>query len=190
MLSVVRRAGQSALAAAKNEDTGILNNQIPQDAMVAEIRANIVFEKLLLAVLSVAAATGAAHFAFGLIWRASAVGVSFSGFIAALIGALTYAGFFFIAGFGISVALGVPLFRALEKAKYRKAWPYIAASFVAGFVLLAFAGKAPSVEAPARIIHLLPGVAVAALFARNMRPLWRAADRADENPAPNVFRLN
>lgn len=159
------------------------------DAVIAEIRTNIVFEKLIVSVLTVAGIAGAAHFIFGVLWRASAIGLSPGGGAAAMIAALSYAAFFFIAGFAVSLTVGIPLFRALEKAKIRKAWPYVAAASAASFLISALAGEAPSVEEPGRLLNLIPGVAAAVLFARKMRPFWSAADRSDEAP-PGNSRLN
>lgn len=155
--------------------------------VIASIRANIVFEKLIVSVLTIACITGVAHFLIGLFWRASSVGLTFGAAAAAMVEAVGYAFIFFLAGFAASLAIGIPLFRALEKAKIRKIWPYALAAFAVSLVIAAAAGLAPSFEAPARALHLLPGIAAALLFGRKMRPFWIAADRAD---APIFTRLN
>ena len=160
------------------------------DALVAEIRANIVFEKLLASVLTVAGAAGLAHFLFALAARAAAGLFSLGGAGTALISALIFAAFFFLAGFAAAVAIGMPLFRALERAKVRKVWPFALASLAVSLVVLAAAGSAPSFEAPWRALYLAPGLAAAVLFGRKMRPFWEAAARADEENSQTVIRLH
>jgi hypothetical protein len=163
--------------------------QTDNDRVIASIRANIVFEKLIVSVLTIACITGVAHFLIGLFWRAASVSLTFGGAGAALVEAVSYAFIFFLAGFAASLAIGIPLFRALEKAKIRKIWPYALAGFIVSLVIVAAAGVAPTFEAPARALHLLPGIAAALLFGRKMRPFWIAADRADA-AAPIFTRLN
>lgn len=156
--------------------------------VIASIRANIVFEKLIVSVLTIACIAGVGHFLIGLFWRASSTSLNFGAAGAALVEAVSYAFIFFLAGFAASLAIGIPLFRALEKAKLRKVWPYALAAFAVSLIIVAAAGIAPAFEAPARALHLVPGVAAALLFGRKMRPFWIAADRADA-AAPVMTRL-
>lgn len=163
--------------------------QTENDRVVAAIRANIVFEKLIVSVLTVAGVSGLAHFLIGLLWRASSSAITLGGAAAALLAAVSFTFLFFLAGFAASLAIGIPLFRALEKAKIRLVMPYALAAFAVSFVILIAAGSAPSFEAPARALYLVPGVAAAVLFGRKMRPFWIAADRADA-AAPSVTRIH
>lgn len=159
------------------------------DRVTASIRANIVFEKMIVSALTISAPAGFAHFAMGFGERILAGTPPLGAAGTALFNAIGYAFLFFLAGFAASAAVGIPLFRALEKARVRKTWPYALAAFALSFVILAAIGFAPSFEAPARALYLLPGVAAAILFGRKMRPFWLAAERADE-AAPVVMRLH
>lgn len=158
------------------------------DAVVASIRANIVFEKMIVSALTVAGPAGVAHFMIGLGGRIAAGAFSIGGAGTELFNAIGYAFLFFLAGFAASAAVGIPLYRALERAKIRKMWPYALAAFALSFLILAAIGLAPSFETPARALYLVPGVAAAFLFGRKMRPFWLAAERA-EAPPPAVLKL-
>lgn len=157
-----------------------------EDPVVASIRANIVFEKMIASVLSVAAASGAAH----LLVSVAAGGLSPGAIGLAILSAATFTLLFFFSAFAGAVAVGVPLFLQLEKRKVRAAWPYAVAAFLVGLAVLAAAGMAPGFEAPWRAAYLVPGVAAALLFARKMRPFWRAAERAEQAPASTTVRLH
>ncbi len=161
-----------------------------EQGLIAEIRANVVFEKMIVSVLTVAGAAAAAHFLIGFALRAAAGAVSFAGLGTLFLNAILFAAFFFLAGFAASVAVGIPMFRALEKAKLRKAWPYCLAAFAVSFLILIAAGAPPSFEAPHRILFLLPGLAAALLFVRRMRPFWEAAARAEKEQQAAIIRLH
>jgi hypothetical protein len=152
-----------------------------EDPVVASIKANIVFEKMIASVL--AATVFAAVIRFG---------ISFGGGAgSALLSAATFALLFFFTAFAVSVAVGVPLYLQLEKAKLRKAWPYALAAALVSLLVLTALGAAPSFEAPWCALYLVPGVIAALLFARKMRPFWAAAERADAAPAARaVARLH
>ncbi len=160
-----------------------------QDRVIAEIRANIVFETMVGSVLTAAAASGVLYFLIGIGARAASGQVSLGGAGAALFDAISFTFLFFLAGFAASLAIGIPLYRTLEKAKIRKLWPYVAAAFSVSLVILAIAGLLPSYEAPARLLFLAPGVGAALLFGRKMQRFWRAAAQADQT-APSVIRLH
>ncbi len=162
----------------------------PDDPVITSIRANIVFENMIVSVLTVTAIAGAAHAVIGLGGSLVAGHMGLGAVGASALGAATFALLFFFAAFGVAVALGVPLFLRLEKLKVRKAWPYAALSAVAGFFVLAAFGIAPAFEAPLRALYLAPGVAAAILFARKMEPFWRAAERADAARDVAVARLH
>ena len=152
----------------------------PEDPVVASIKANIVFEKMIASILTATALAAV----IGFVVRIG------GGLGAAALGAATFALLFFFAAFGASVALGVPLYLQLEKAKLRKAWPYALAAMLVSLAILAAVGAAPAFEAPWRALNLMPGVAAALLFARKMGPLWRAAERAESASAPAIVRLH
>ena len=152
----------------------------PEDPVVASIKANIVFEKMIASVLTATALAAVIRFAIG-------IG---DGIGSAALGAATFALLFFFAAFGASVAVGVPLYLQLEKMKLRAAWPYALAAALVSLLILAAVGAAPAFEAPWRALYVAPGVIAALLFARKMRPFWRAAERADAPPPPTVLRLH
>jgi asparagine N-glycosylation enzyme membrane subunit Stt3 len=158
----------------------------PDDPVISAIRTNIVFEKMVVSVLTVAGAAGAVHWAISFAaggFGAGALGSSF-------ISAATFTLLFFFTAFAAAVVVAVPLFLQLEKRRLRFAWPYAVAAALVGLLVLSAAGAAPSFEAPWRALHLVPGVAAAILFARKMRPFWEAARRAEETVAPTIFRLH
>ncbi len=159
------------------------------DAVIASIRANIVFEKMIVSVLTVAAVAGLGHFLIGLGGRIIGGALSPGGAMKALFDAIGFSSLFFLAGFATAAAVGIPLFRRLEHAKIRKTWPFVLAGLVVSLIILAAIGVSPSVEAPARALYLVPGIAAALLFGRKMRPFWRAADRADA-AAPVIIQLH
>lgn len=163
--------------------------QTENDRVIASIRANIVFEKLIVSVLTVAAISGAAHFVISCVALFAAGALSQGAAAAALMAAIGFTFFFFIAGFGASLAIGIPLFKALEKEKLRRVWPYCLAAFAVGLVVLAAAGAAPSFDAPWRALYLAPGIAAAILFGRKMRPFWRSVEMGETAPAA-VVRLH
>lgn len=152
----------------------------PDDPVVASIKANIVFEKMIASALTATALAAAIRFAMGL---GGDIG-------AALLGAATFALLFFFAAFGASVAVGVPLYLQLERMKLRAAWPYALAAALVSIAILAAVGAAPAFEAPWRALYVAPGVIAALLFARKMRPFWRAAERAEAAARPAVLRLH
>lgn len=153
----------------------------PSDLRVFSlIRANIVFEKMIVSVLIVAVISGAGHALIGLGERLSAGILSLAGVGSATFNAISFVFLFFLAGFAASVAVGIPLFHLTERAKVRKSWPFVLAAVVVSYIFALAIGLAPSVEAPWRSLYLVPGLAAAVLFGRKMRPFWRAADRADD----------
>lgn len=158
------------------------------ERIAQSIRANVVFENLIVATLTVAALSGAAHFSLSLIVRAAGAGISPGGVVTALMGAFSFSAMFFLAGFAASAAIGIPLHLALERAKIRQIWPFALAAFAIGLAITSAVGLAPGFAAPWNALYLVPGLAVALLFGRKMRSLWRAAERAEQ--APRVFTLH
>ncbi|MEZ5921563.1 MAG: hypothetical protein R3C60_09465 [Parvularculaceae bacterium] len=104
--------------------------------------------------------------------------------------AIAFACVFFLAGFAVSAVIGIPLFRFLENRKQRVGWPFVVSAFIAGLALLAALGRAPSFEAPLRILFLVPPVAAAMLFVRKMRPFWRAMERDEAKPPTKIHRIH
>lgn len=159
------------------------------DPVVSQIRANIVFENMIVSVLTIAGAAGSAHFLIGVGMRASEGSLSFGAAGGAFVAAIGFAFLFFVAGFAASLAIGIPLFRALERAKFRRVWPYCLAATAVSMAVLAAAGAAPSFGAPSRALYLVPGIAAALVFGRRMRPFWIAAERA-QGVAPTIVNLH
>ncbi|MEO1252557.1 MAG: hypothetical protein AAFW81_09450 [Pseudomonadota bacterium] len=157
-----------------------------REALLTEIRANVAFEHLIVAILAGAAASGAAFLiakmAARLVAGASAAGALWAG----LAGALVMASLFFVVGFGAGAAIITPLHKSLESAKRRQPWPYIAVA--AGVAVLAFvaARLLPGFSAPGALAGLgvfVGLVVLGAVFARRMRPVWLAAAKAEEAEA-------
>ncbi|MCB2112480.1 MAG: hypothetical protein KDD85_02910 [Parvularculaceae bacterium] len=161
-----------------------------EENLFAEIRANIVFEKMIVSILIATGLSAAAHFLLALAVRISAGGISIEAIGSLILNAIFFAAFFFLAGFAASVAIGIPLFKILEKSKFQKAWPYCAAALAVSFLILLAAGSPPSIEAPWRVLLLAPGLAAALLFARRMRPFWEAAARRERETQDAIIRLH
>lgn len=155
--------------------------------LAGRLRANIVFETMLASVVYVAAAGGAVYFAAGAFWRFGASAFSAGSLFNALYDAAAFTFTFFLSGFAFSLAIGIPVFHLSEKMKLRAAWPYFAASFGASFVFLALLGRTPSIEAPLNTLYLIAPIAATILFARKMKPIWRAAEKSETT---NIIRLH
>lgn len=157
------------------------------DPVIASIRNNIVFEKLIVSVLIVAGASAVAHFVIALAVSSASNALTIGAAGTALFNAIGFSCLFFLAGFASALAVGIPLFRLMERAKIRDARPYLAASTVVSLLILAALGTAPSFEAPARLLYVAPGLAASLLFARKMQPFWRAAERAEAPPVATLL---
>ncbi len=162
----------------------------PEDPVLASIKANVVFEKMIVSVLTVAGASGAAHLLInaGAALAAGRLGAGEVGI--ALLNAATFTLLFFFIAFAAAVAVGVPLYLQMERMKIRKAWPYAAAAALVSVAVLTAVGAAPAFEAPERALYLVPGIAAALVFARKMTPFWRIAERMDNAPPSAVMRLH
>ena len=149
----------------------------------SQIRANIAFEHMVMAVLTASAAGGALVF---IVANGGAVAegrwglASFGG---AAIAAVYFSFTSFLVGFFASVIVGLPLFTATERAKLRRVWPFVAAGIAVEIVAAGFMfGRIPAPTDFASLETaplLLPGVLAALIFGRRMAPLWRAAERAE-----------
>ncbi|MEZ5895466.1 MAG: hypothetical protein R3C51_03615 [Parvularculaceae bacterium] len=144
------------------------------DRLIAQVRLNIAFEQLIVAALSSAAVSVACIVLFrigALIW--SGVWTVRATFMALYYG-ISFGAIFFLLAFAAAALVGAPLFRALEKAKYRKLWPYYFAAVLAGFFCTSALGSPVSVERPANIFLMVPGLLMVAIFGRLIRPFWSA----------------
>ena len=110
----------------------------------------------------------------------------------ALYGAMRFSFISFLAGFFAVVCVGLPLHVTLEKMKLRKVWPYVVAGLAIELVAASFVLRrmplATDFTTPENFPLLLPGLVAALVFGRRMGPHWRAAERAEQAPAP--FRLH
>lgn len=169
---------------------------VPSDEQVAEqIRVNVAFEQMIVAVLAGALVGGALTLVIKLGLLLFSAGVSFSGLVAVFLETLLVSFLIFLVGFFSSVVIGAPLFMALEKRKRRNMWPYLGAALAVAIVSFIIA----SGGLPARTgfsfatmaSTIVPAIVMALTFARLMRPHWRAAERAEaEAEGPIVFRLH
>ena len=162
-------------------------------ALIDQVRVNVAFEQMIVAVLAGAASGGAMTLAVKLV-RVILTDRSFSALLAVVLDTLLVSFLIFLVGFFASVAVGAPLFMFLEKRKRRTLWPYLAAALAAAITVLFFtAGGFPSavgIEAVTAIFA--PAVVIALIFARLMKPHWRAAEKAEAEAAagPVIFRLH
>lgn len=154
-----------------------------QSEPLAQIRANIAFEHLVVSTL-IGAGAGA-----GLVFLHKVlVAVWFGGFsiglvlLAALEAVLT-SFLIFLTGFLSGALLIYPLFRWLEKKKRRSAWHYLAAAFAISLLIFAFLEKGPMYMQQSYLEALVsiffPAMIIALVFVRRMQPFWRTAERAE-----------
>ncbi len=160
-----------------------------------QIRVNVAFEQMIVAVLAGALVGAALTFILKL--GAFVFGGAFS--LASLVTVALetmLAGFLiFLVGFFASVAIGAPLFMALEKRKRRNAWPYLAASLAVALATFVFiSGDLAALARPSLgglVSTFVPAIVIAIVFARLMQPHWRAAEKAEaEAEGPITFRLH
>lgn len=150
-----------------------------EDVAFTRIRANYVFQEMIIAVLTASIAAGVCLLAYRMAAMAIEGSWSVSAAASGIVGALAYALGFFIAGFAAAAALGMPLYRLLDRSEHRAHWPY--ALFAAGVTMLVLllVGAPPSLEAPWRLAHFLPGLAAAILFIRKLRIVRRIAEAVE-----------
>jgi hypothetical protein len=152
----------------------------PDDRLYIEIRARAAFECMLVAVLTTALVSGAAAFLLEGATTLVRAGLSISVLARAALVGIAVLATVFLSGFFASVAVGAPLFLALEKARMRKSWPYMVGALAVAFVTIWLVVGFPfDPDAPHRLLYFLPALLIAGLFARGMRPRWRAAERAE-----------
>lgn len=169
--------------------------KIGEEELIDQVRVNVAFENMVAAVVAGAVAGGAMTFIIKL------AGVifpdfSFGALLAAFLETLLTAFLIFLIGFISSVALGAPLFRLLEKRKQRALWPYLLAALaiaIAVFVAVVRGVPGPEdVRLETVTAIFAPAIIIALIFARQMAPHWRAAEKAEREAAdgPTVFRLH
>ena len=159
-----------------------------------QVRVNVAFENMVYSVLAGAGAGGAMTFVVKL------AGVlfpdfSFAALLTAVLETLLTTFLIFLTGFISCVALGAPLFRLLEKRKQRTVWPYLTAAFAISVVVLIVSARGLPGPADLRIETLTaifaPAIVIALIFSRQMRPHWRAAERAErEAEGPVLVQLH
>lgn len=122
-------------------------------------------------------------------------GATFSGFVSVFLETLMVGFLIFLVGFFSSVAIGAPLFIALEKRKRRNMWPYLAAALAVAVASFIIASGGLPAGGDFRLTPIaatfFPAIVIALTFARLMKPHWRAAARAEaEAENPFIFRLH
>ncbi|MEM9495056.1 MAG: hypothetical protein AAGA09_03555 [Pseudomonadota bacterium] len=162
------------------------------EKIVRDVRLNVAFEHAITAVLVGALATGALSFllaVFSIVFEGGFGLVALGG---AFVSSLAKGFFVFIAGFFFSITVMTPLFALLERAQYRRGWPFFAAAVaVSLLIMLALEGQATAlsrfgVDALAGIFF--PALIIAALFVRAIAPYWRAPQ--EPPPPSNIHYLN
>ncbi len=158
-----------------------------------QIRTNWAFEHLIVAVLTGAGLAGMLTFAVAFATVLFSGGGLGGAFAASFFQALVVTFLVFLIGFLSGVLIIGPLFRALEKQKRRTALPYVAASLAIAIAALALIANmrgvgALSVNIAAPVI--ISSVAIAVIFARRLKPLWDAAEKAEAETLPPVKKLH
>ncbi len=160
---------------------------------VEEIRANVAFEHLVAAIVSGAALAGAIFFVLDFAGLLFAGALSAPNLLALILKSFTLCIMVFLIGFLAGALIVTPMFKALEKAKRRTVWPYVAAATgVTGFSLIAVFSL-PNAGAPdvaLMIAVIAAGLFIAFDFGRRMTPLWRAVERAEAQAVGNLRRLH
>ncbi|MBB5519067.1 hypothetical protein [Amphiplicatus metriothermophilus] len=160
------------------------------DEVWRRVRAHVAFEHMIAAVLMGAALSGAALLALSNFFLLAKGAWSVGSFGGTVFGALRLAMLVFLIGFGAAVAVGVPLFQFLERIRMRRAWPYALAALAVQYgALWIVTGRQPLGEPPATFLFFAPGLLIAWLFARRIRPVWRAAERAESAESGAIVRL-
>ena len=166
-----------------------------EQAIVDDVRMNVVFEQAILAGLAGAAVGGALR---TLLETGVAISQStpLFGIIVGFFLTLLQSSFLiFLGAFISAVAVVTPLFVALERMKLRQTWPFFVAAFA---VVSLYLGLSKSridfffaLEWRDVVTVIAPAILITWLFTQRLRPLWRAAATREERaPASNVHRLH
>lgn len=160
-------------------------------AMLAELRSRVAFEHMLMSVLASAALSGLAVFGYDNLAAMARGGWSLAAVLPIALGAVWVVFLVFLIGFGATVAVGTPLHMALERARYRRLWPYLLVALAIQYLaLLLLAGPPPLLDKPQTVVLLLPGAMAALFFWLRIRPVWRAAEAEDREQPPVVRYLH
>lgn len=166
--------------------------QDPAD-IIEQIRTNWAFEHMIVAVLTGAGVGGALTFLTalgGALLSHAGLGPALG---PAFVKAVLVAFLVFLIGFLSGVVIVAPLFRAMERARRRSVWPYAVALLAIAAVALALASNlsGPAGVGPGVVMAVVASsVVIAVLFARRMRPLWRAAEKAEAEAADDLKMLH
>lgn len=161
------------------------------ERIYSHIRAHIAFEHMLVSVLLGTAVSAAALFAVNNVFSIAKGGWRLATLLSTGMAAVWFAFTAFLIGFAAVIAVVAPLFLALEKIRYRRLWPYLAAAALVQFAAYALIfGPPPLFEKPATFFIFAPGLLMAVLFWRRIQPLWRAAERETAAPPATVYRLH
>jgi hypothetical protein len=154
-----------------------------QTHIIDQIRVNVAFEQLIVAVLTGAFVAGILTLVLNLGAAVFGGVLSFSTLLSAALNTLLVSFLVFLVGFLASIIVGAPLFIVLEKAKRRSMWPYLAASLAVAIIVFSFmAGHLPladDVTVSVFVSVFIPAIVIAFVFGRLMQPHWRAAARAE-----------
>ena len=157
-----------------------------REQIIARIRLNIVFEKMVVAVLAGAFVSAmiklvldAAVILIGGGFRFQAL--AFSGLNAIYFGFVV-----FLAGFIASAGLALPLHNFLEKQKVTKIWPYLVLALIVQYAAASGAlGHALTISdfSDLRLLVLIfPAPIIIWVFSKEMVPLWRAGSNHPFSP--------
>ncbi len=174
----------------------------PHEALIEQIRVNVAFEQMIVSVLAGAFVGGGLTLLLKLGGLFFAGGFAFTGLITAILETMLVSFLIFLIGFFASVAIGAPLFIALEKRKRRNMWPYLVAALAVAVVsFMAASGGLPTgrdLTIGVLAATFIPALIIAFTFGRLMRPHWDAAARAEADDAlspgasspTNIVRLH
>ncbi len=153
--------------------------EVSNERIYAEVRANIAFEQMVVAVLISALISGACLLVVNNVILIAKGGWRLADALVTSLGAVQATFFIFLFGFAAAIVVGAPLFKALEKIRYRRVWPYGVAAVAVQYVILAISlGRPPTLDTPAGLLFFAPGLMAAFLFGRFIRPLWAASERS------------
>jgi hypothetical protein len=158
-----------------------------------QIRANWAFEHLIVAVLSGAGLAGALTFALSIataLFSGASLGAAFA---ASFFKALVVCFLVFLIGFFSGVVAVWPLYRLLKGANRRTPWPYMGAAVaiaMAALFLVANMGGPGAVSVSVAAPVIISSIAIALIFARRVKPLWDAEEKAEAEAAPTITKLH
>ena len=164
------------------------------ESLISQIRANIAFEHMVAAVLSGALLCLALSFSIETLISVLESRLSVRSLASALFSGVRFGAFVFLFGFILCVIIGLPLFRYLENEKIRLGWPYYVSGFIVQIALLTLLsvdsmGSAALGDLLRRVMVLVPAPLIVFFFIRRIKPLWRAAQKADGESKSQQLRV-